>query len=596
MFRPGDLLSVSPYKNYKAVKTGDVIAFSPSDGGNFVVHRIIGKFTKNMFKTRGDYNLEPDDCPLAFSHIIGKVVTVQKGKRKFPVSGGIWGIFTGLFYSCIRRCENSLTIIFQPLYLKLAKTGWFYFLLRGKTRMITLKRPQGIEYQILFGKKIIGRLLPKAEKWEIKRPFRLFIDESGLPCLQKKQSLKRNIGKHIDQAKIIHGKFKLAGPDDSDILDFPASLISYLNFLLKNEIPGQIDIDMKIWHDFLKALGSHAITAFLYKRVAMLPGNLKPPEEIVNIMRNAYLMNSARIMQRERQLGKIKKAFKEKNIPFLVLKGLATAFTAYTDPATRISNDIDLLVHPDFFTQARQILIRSGYDCASKNFENFKDVLCEETFIHKENPDTNCIVELHWDIQVSFGEKENKIPVDELFLRSVTFSTPNNEFKTLSPLDSFINAAIHIILTHCTKIRFMWICDIARIGGTLCLNDWDRLVKTENKVFIKLISIALNMAKFWTGYLPPKPYDEFFEFDPEDSDLPPEITNALGIQNNDPKVCMDFYFSKLRSPADKIKTTGRLIFPSAGYMRSIADDPEKPLVILYSKRWLKWIKRIMNPL
>ncbi len=599
LFKPGDLLFISPYKKkYSSVKKGDVVVFPSLDGKISVVHRIIKKFPGKMLITKGDYNLKPDDYPVRASDIIGRVVAIKRGSKKISVAGGPKGQLIGIFYYLYRKFETSFIVSFHSLYIRLAKTGYFYFLLRGKTSVIEIKKADGIEYQLLLGKRIIGKLGPKAETWEIRKPFRLFIDESSLPGLKKEKSEQcestlLNKAPEICNAKILHKKFKLTGTQNYNILDFPEPLISYIRSLLKNEVPGKINIDIKIWHDFIKSLGSHAIMAFLYKRVAMLPENLRPPKDIVGIMQNAYLINSAKTMQKERQLAKIKKVFDEKNIPFLVLKGLATAYTAYPDPAMRMSNDIDLLVRPDFFIKARQALISAGYRCTSKNFENFNDVLCEETFIHTENPGLNCTVELHWDIQISFGKKENKIPVDDLFARSVSFSTHNYEFQTLSPLDSFINAAIHIILTHCTSIRFMWICDISHIGATLSLSDWEIFAK-KGKAINAIVSIALNMAKFWTGFSVPEPYVEIFEFDPETSELPPEITNALGIQDNDPKVCMDFYFSNANSFADKVGTMARLILPSPEYMRSVADNPEKALLILYLERWSKWLKKILN--
>jgi hypothetical protein len=48
-------------------------------------------------------------------------------------------------------------------------------------RLLYFKKPQGTEIQIMMGKWIIGRYIPQRDSWQIRRPFRIFIDISALP-------------------------------------------------------------------------------------------------------------------------------------------------------------------------------------------------------------------------------------------------------------------------------------------------------------------------------------------------------------------------------------------------------------------------------
>jgi hypothetical protein len=50
-----------------------------------------------------------------------------------------------------------------------------------KTRAISLSHPAGTELQLLMGRRVIGRWLPGMSGWNIRRPFRLFVDEEALP-------------------------------------------------------------------------------------------------------------------------------------------------------------------------------------------------------------------------------------------------------------------------------------------------------------------------------------------------------------------------------------------------------------------------------
>jgi signal peptidase I len=53
--------------------------------------------------------------------------------------------------------------------------------LRRRMRVISLERKEGKELQLLLGRTVVGRLLPNHDRWLIRRPFRLFIDETTLP-------------------------------------------------------------------------------------------------------------------------------------------------------------------------------------------------------------------------------------------------------------------------------------------------------------------------------------------------------------------------------------------------------------------------------
>jgi hypothetical protein len=71
----------------------------------------------------------------------------------------------------------------------------------------------------------------------------------------------------------------------------------------------------------------------------------------------------------ERQLREILDTFGRENISSLVLKGPALAWTVYPDPATRPFADIDLLVRPDQYMKARNILNQLGYRSQLDRFE-----------------------------------------------------------------------------------------------------------------------------------------------------------------------------------------------------------------------------------
>ena len=189
-FKVGDGLIVEPYKG-KKILCGDVITFRRKDReNNIIVHRVI-KVDRHGVRTIGDNNNKVDQWILTPDDITGRVVSIKRKNREFPVSGGLRGRIYGFL---IRRCnmliKKALGIL-HPLYDFISNTGIFRKLLPlSNARIFSFQRPNGAELQLVMGNRIIARRLPGTEQWQIKRPFRLFIDETNLNpediCRQRK--------------------------------------------------------------------------------------------------------------------------------------------------------------------------------------------------------------------------------------------------------------------------------------------------------------------------------------------------------------------------------------------------------------------------
>jgi putative nucleotidyltransferase-like protein len=83
--------------------------------------------------------------------------------------------------------------------------------------------------------------------------------------------------------------------------------------------------------------------------------------------------------------------FKEKGIRPLLIKGIALAYTVYPHASLRRpGNDIDLLVTPEEFLQAREVLLAQGYCCDAYRFEILRELQCEETFTPPERVLATC--------------------------------------------------------------------------------------------------------------------------------------------------------------------------------------------------------------
>ena len=178
--RAGDGLKLEPYGNVSEVRIGDVISYPYPDRPYDVVHRII-KLRADGAITRGDNNNKIDPYVVAYDDIIGKVIAAKRKSKLFTIKGGRIGFFIhktmlfrkyfmqyGLaplrFVSNVLAASNLLTI-FHPLF---------------KTNVISIKRNNQTSKLLVIGKKAVGKQVDGSEKWQIRFPYKYFIDKNRI--------------------------------------------------------------------------------------------------------------------------------------------------------------------------------------------------------------------------------------------------------------------------------------------------------------------------------------------------------------------------------------------------------------------------------
>lgn len=178
IFQPGDGLIVEEYSAFSEIQIGDVITYRHPLKETEVVHRII-EICGNTIKTQGDNNEYQDNYELTFKDIQGKVTSLKRKKIVIEILNGPQGI---KYLKKLRRKQkiNSFFVDnLRPLYNIIAKTGWFYGLL--KFQCLKFNGPYGDELQLMRKGCFLGRKNPQNQNWEISFPYRLFVDEKKLP-------------------------------------------------------------------------------------------------------------------------------------------------------------------------------------------------------------------------------------------------------------------------------------------------------------------------------------------------------------------------------------------------------------------------------
>ena len=185
-----DLLEAKPYRTGR-VRPGDVVCFKSPENGTTVVHRVVsvaGPGTGDGrpaggVRTRGDNNAADDAWVLKPADIIGRVTAFQRGAWRRPVHGG-WIGSTVLRLVCLgRRIRAYAGPVPHLLYDFIAGLGPWNRLLPAdrRPRLVRFDVRFLVFLKLLSGRKTVGHYDFCREKWQIRRPFRLFVDEQTLP-------------------------------------------------------------------------------------------------------------------------------------------------------------------------------------------------------------------------------------------------------------------------------------------------------------------------------------------------------------------------------------------------------------------------------
>ena len=178
----GDGLHIVPYKG-RPIRPGDVIVFIRPGGETKVVHRVVSVDSRGI-KTRGDNpSNHVDPWVLAPDNILGRVVYIQRKNRRRRIFGGFMGRILAFSFRCLHLFDAVISFLLHPIYHRLSRSAWVRNRLHGllKPRVFSFRRPEGMELQLVVRNRVIGRRFRGKGRWDIRRPFRIFVDEELLP-------------------------------------------------------------------------------------------------------------------------------------------------------------------------------------------------------------------------------------------------------------------------------------------------------------------------------------------------------------------------------------------------------------------------------
>ncbi len=186
-----EMITVIPYTD-AAIRKGDVICFKTDANENVIVHRVIG-IKGSRIQTKGDNNAAPDPYAIEKKDIIGRVHESRRDGRLRKIHGGAIGIAVMHLAKIRKPAVIFTTGMLHNAYRFISRTGIMRRLLPESRQIeVAVFERKNIRYpKIIFSGRTIGRYDQKEKRWNIKRPYRIFLDESRLPDFRRPSRLKK---------------------------------------------------------------------------------------------------------------------------------------------------------------------------------------------------------------------------------------------------------------------------------------------------------------------------------------------------------------------------------------------------------------------
>jgi hypothetical protein len=261
------------------------------------------------------------------------------------------------------------------------------------------------------------------------------------------------------------------------------------------------------WQYLFRIAHEHRVMPLLFWNLnAACPEAI--PEAILSQLQDRFHENNLRNLARTRELLGIVREFGTRGIPVIPYKGPILAAEVYGNLGLREFGDLDVLVHQQDITKAREALVSLGYQpqyrLTAAQEAAFLRYEREYTFSHG---DKGSVVELHWEVAPkAFPFSLNAAC---LWSRLERVTLAGHTLTTFSPEDLLLILCVHGA-DHRWR-RLAWIRDVAELLRANPEINWGRIVQEATAqgsdrilfvgVYLASDVLGANLPKKFAGRL-----------------------------------------------------------------------------------------------
>lgn len=214
------------------------------------------------------------------------------------------------------------------------------------------------------------------------------------------------------------------------------------------EWPEQID-----WERFLQLLEIHQLAPILLEEFSPLSNRF--PSSIASAIQDRARAVALRNLEYLGELRTLDAGFRDRGVPYLLLKGPALSQDLYGNPVLRPYIDLDILVQPDDLSEARDLMERSGFQRRDNppkpGHRPYHMTLQKGTLT----------VELHW--RLSHYHEEWLEDLERVFRQSKEVTLPGFQVSTLADKDCLKFLLLHGAYHRWRRLK--WLLDVQRLGS-----------------------------------------------------------------------------------------------------------------------------------
>ena len=244
------------------------------------------------------------------------------------------------------------------------------------------------------------------------------------------------------------------------------------------------------WSKLLGLAEHHGVLPLIAHNLIEHARALSP--EIERSLRSAYEANLRRSLWLTAELTRIVQQFNRAQLRLVPYKGPALAQSLYGDPGLRSFSDLDFLISPMDFPQAKQTLSELGYrpsaDITAAAERLWLRIGYERSF---DSAAGKNLVELQWALLPHFYAIDLRI--DDLLTRAGPTVVGGCEVLGLSAEDSLLALCLHAAKHLWT--RLIWLSDIAETLRTQTVDDSLVSDRAHELGVVRILGISFWLVK-----------------------------------------------------------------------------------------------------
>lgn len=246
------------------------------------------------------------------------------------------------------------------------------------------------------------------------------------------------------------------------------------------------------WSAALPVARLHGVLPALYVRSRAWVG---APPAAVDAMRQAYVQTMARNTVVFRDLAGLLGAWRDANVPFILLKGCALTRTVYGDDALRPMTDVDVLVRHEHVQAALDRARAAGYAPVRVETRAGDALAFENEIAIRKTRGVDLVVELHWNL-LNSPHHQHRMGMDWFWSTAEPLDFDGVPALVLGPEALLLHLCAHLVLHHHAE-GLLWWHDIARAVETHGRRiDWamllDRAREYDLVLPVRTVIEALN--------------------------------------------------------------------------------------------------------